>query len=271
MGDRLMQLNLMKHFKLDKYQISLEHLFVNNGIPLDAFFKTLIISPIWSPFDFVSLRKFISKAYHDRIFVLQIAGNDITFIKTGMGVSVFNDLLLSALCVDKIKRAVFIGTAGAVNESINIGNVLLPTDAGLYSHFFDFIESDSLNEDNIIYHSSSKNEWERMIKAKKAIGIEDDCDNEKAVVFTVPSLLGEYRHLNQINALGFHAIDMEMAAFYGACKMCGVDATGLLLITDNSVTKHTIYHQQSLLQKQKVLEGKRMLINILCQFINNNK
>lgn len=219
--------------------------FHSIGITPDQVRENVIIAPWWEPSVLPELgeAQFISSSDFSAVKVWNIISDStqITYIKTGIGAPVLMDVVLS-LGVTKCKKIIFIGSAGALDNSINIGDIVIPEysicgdGASRYIYGNRLADSDCWGEK--VYPD---NELQNKLKEiTNQICQKYNICWHSGKNFSVDTIFAQYAHIDEILNMGCNVIEMETAAAFRASKIANIPIAAVFSISDNTIANKSL-------------------------------
>jgi purine-nucleoside phosphorylase len=205
----------------------------------ESILENVVIAPYWEHTLFSDYCSSITQV-SEKVYNVKGDGFEFSFIQIkNIGASSILEEVL-ALGVTKAKRMIFIGSAGALNEDIKIGDLVVPSysinGVGATRYL-----NEALNDDfNVKYYPSEKltNKLVEVIN-KMNFSV------KRAVNYSVDTIIAQFPHINHIKELGAQTIEMETSAFFKCAEMIGVEATALFVISDNTTVNKSLYSGRS--------------------------
>lgn len=204
------------------------------GCKIEDLADTVILTPIWN------LESFIKRAEEVLIefsgwykgVTLKLNNSRITVISSGIGAPMTGDCAL-ALSYTDCKNVIFSGSAGAINQSYNIGDILIASEAVIGEGFSRYhgkdIEKDCFGE----LVTGDRETAQRLISTFRKNEGKYGVKCYEGRVFSIDSILGERKDtFDYMQAKGCDAVEMEVSAVFTACRQAGLRAAALILISD---------------------------------------
>lgn len=214
------------------------------GISPEKINKNVIIAPWWEPSIFSGLgtAEFLSSSEFASIKIWNIESNDLsmTYIKTGIGAPVLMDVLLS-LGVTECKRIVFIGSVGALDSTVGIGDIVIPEYSICGDGASRYISSDTLEKD--VFGEKQHPDIHLFEKAKIAIEYICKDNNVKwhiGKTFSIDTIFAQFAHIDSILGMGCNVIEMETASAFKAANLMNIPIVALFSVSDNTVTNKSL-------------------------------
>lgn len=230
----------------------------------------VIIAPTYSPKLFEPYVKNVSQIADGRFPVFEIEtkqGRKISFIHVGVGACNTLDAVL-ALSATPCRKILFIGSVGSLSADAGIGDIIVPSEsvsgceADLYITTNSFLKSNTIGQG---YSSDADSSATLRNCAQKFT--KDDIKVVDKKVFSIDTVIGEYRFISEMQKLGCGAVEMETATLFHAAKVINRKATALLYIVDCTLEGQSIYHgrtKASDIRKQNT--KKKILPQIAIEF-----
>lgn len=213
------------------------------NVDVEQIKENVIISPTWTPMylsfnaNVECLNESIGSAV--RVYNIEFDNQEATYITTGVGAPIMADIVLQ-LGLTKCKRILLIGSVGAIDDKLNIGDILIPDYAisgdgvcrYLTGNFHDVFGQKAYPDESLLND---------VYNISKKICGEDDIKFHRANLFTVTSLFAQFVYIEQLKKYGSRALDMEAAAAFCAAKTAGIPIAGIFQIFNNVVENKSMY------------------------------
>ncbi|MFZ5351594.1 MAG: hypothetical protein ACOZCL_02590 [Bacillota bacterium] len=222
---------------------------------------TVVVSPI------LDLKRF--KEFADEV-ILEFSGwyDGMTVMKKGKRVTVIECRIGSPLAGDcilaleyaKCKTVIFSGSAGAINDSYEIGDMLAVSEA-IIGEGFSRYHSDNFEED--CFGKLSAGDYELSDKLlsciKKYEGIYG-IKTYRGRIFTIDTILGESSAVfDYMKRKGCDAVEMEVSSVFTAAAKAGLKAAALIFISDLPLKSKSLFegrdnreHEQHRRQRNEI-------------------
>ena len=197
--------------------------------------ENVVIAPWWSHDIFDGLN-FEEEQVNDKVFNFYSDDLSFSYIELKrIGAPGIMDFILS-LGVTKCKNLIFLGSAGSLDESIKIGERVIPK----YSICGDGA-SRYLNinlEDEFL-----KKEYPSKIFTNDLIDILKESNIKYHYVpnYSIDTVFAQFYHIDKILDLGAKTIEMETACLFKCCNLMNINATALFCISDNTILNKSLY------------------------------
>jgi nucleoside phosphorylase len=222
---------------LKKYGSNREDIIKRRGY--EKVLKNVVIAPWWEHTIFENYCERIEKV-GKKTYNVYCEGISFSFIEVrNIGDSALLEELL-ALGVTECNKILFIGSAGAIDEGIEIGDLVVP----MYS--FNGVGAtrylnDNLEDDFEIKYYPSKKLTDCLLETISNMGYSVRLVGN----YSVDSILAQFPHINHIRNLGAKTLEMETSTLFKASNIMGIDSTALFVISDNTVNNKSLYAGRS--------------------------
>lgn len=214
-----------------KKEVMIERLF---GCEVSDITKNVVISPIWPLQGFIEKSETVKKNFKGwyKGVTVTYKGEDITIINSGIGAPLTGDCVI-ALSYSQCENILFSGSAGAINDKYNFGDILICSSAVVGEGFSRFHSGDIRKD----CFGETVNGCDRLaqILLDKSIKIANDLKVSvyQGRVFSTDSILGETKEsFDFMIEKGCDAVEMEVSAVFTACKAIGRNSAALITISD---------------------------------------
>lgn len=203
--------------------------------------ENVVIAPWWSHLIFEQIATKIEQVGGN---VYNIYGDkfEFSFIEVKQwGAPLILERVLP-LSVTKCKRIILIGSAGALNDNIKIGDLAIPKYSYNGVGACRFL-NESLNDDFEFKYSGNSNLSEKLFHI-----IEKDFKDYKVhsvANYSIDTIFAQYNHIDHIKSLGSETIEMETSALFKCAEIMNMPATALFCISDNTITNKSLYSGRS--------------------------
>jgi len=206
--------------------------------------ENVVIAPYWEPSVLPGLgmaRRLSDNVLGINTWDIDCGDTPITYIRTGIGAPVLMDAVL-ALGVTGCKKIVFVGSAGALNEGIGIGDIVIPEYSVCGDGASRYIAGDVLAEGDIF---GAKAYPDAGMYHKTIAAVEHAC-RDRGVRwhigrnFSIDTIFAQFAHIDEIVRMGCNVIEMETAAAFRAAGLAGIPTAALFSVSDNTVTNKSL-------------------------------
>ena len=208
--------------------------------------EKVVIAPWWEPSIFKELGQaisFLSKSAFSAIkaWNIQSTQGKFTYIKTGIGAPVLADIILS-LGVTACKEIIFIGSAGALEQNINIGDIVIPEYSICGDGVSRYLKSGTLHENDPFGEKAYPDSrlTEKLKYISNNIGLSSNIKIHQGRNFSVDTIFAQFAFLDEIIALDCNVIEMETASAFKAAEITGIPITAIFSVSDNTIQKKSL-------------------------------
>lgn len=244
---------------------------IHFGCNTEDIADTVILTPIWGLDGFRNLADCVLTEFEGwyKGVTLKIRDKAVTVISSGIGSPMSGDCAL-ALGYTGCSNILFSGSAGAVNQGYNIGDILSVGEAVIGEGFSRYhsgdIRRDCFGE---LVHGDGRTARRVMdtIKVKEGLyGI--TCYEGR--IFSIDSILGERKEtFDYMLEKGCDAVEMEVSAVFTACRATGKNAAALILISDLPLKERNLFEGITEIDIRRYNKVKRDLPGILLEAATN--
>lgn len=228
--------------------------------------ENVVLAPWWRHNMFEN-PDFIIEKINDVLY--NITYKDLTFSYIeirNIGAPAVMDFIMS-LGVTKCKNLVFIGSTGSLDESIKIGDIVIPE----YSICGDGA-SRYLNKN--LEDEFLKKEYPSLNMTNELINIlkEDNIKYHYVPNFSVDNIFAQFVHIDKILELGSKTIEMETANLFKCCEIMKMNVTAIFCVSDNTVLKKSLLSGRT--DEENAYRHKvrfEIMPNIIVKLFNNLK
>lgn len=205
---------------------------------------TVILAPVWQPSWFPEVKAVPLTAGALRVWQVELDGRSATWVTPGVGAPVNMDAVL-ALGSTGCGRIVFLGSAGALDMEMEVGDIVLPAKSicgdGASRYLQKNLDADPFAQ--AAYPDSGLLDQAEALckKACAPWGIVP----RRAVNFSIDTIAAQFAHMDEILAMGCGTIEMETAACFRAAELCGIPAAAVFSISDSTVRRKSLYSGRS--------------------------
>lgn len=219
------------------------------GVSPEDISENVVLSPGWPPErifpeESIELIQSASPLYKFKIYKIKLGDSEFTYFKAGYSAAIVLDAVL-LLGLTKCKQLLFLSSVGALDENMEIGDILVPEYSASGDGACRYLEDDFISAQFI------KNRYPDPIFQQKLVSVVSDiCESEAvpwhfAKVFCTDSIVAEYNHLDTISGMGYNSLDLESAAAFSAAKIAGIRAAALMNISDNASKEKSLMSDRS--------------------------
>jgi purine-nucleoside phosphorylase len=229
--------------------------------------SNVIIAPLWNPELFSDCSDSTIQNLNGivKIWTLSIAGRNITYIITGMGSPNVNDIVLALGCTP-CKKIIFIGSVGALDVNIKIGDIVIPEysvggdGTCRYLTSKKIADNDSFGEKNY----PNKELFDKIVsKAKETTG-KNGVNYHIGKNFSTDTIIAQFAHIDEIINMGCNCIEMETSVLFKSAEICSINAGAVFCVSDNSILRKSLL---SGITKEEMDYEKNVRKNILTKIV----
>ena len=206
--------------------------------------ENVVIAPTMTFDCFNAYNPFVTKLYskYHSITNLKIDDVEFSFITTGMGSPVFTDIAL-CLGVTPCKNVLFIGSVGAIDEEINIGDIIIPNCSITGEGTAKYLTMDSLEKSNVFGEKTYPNKklYDLCCKISKKICDENKVGWRTMQNYTVDTIFAQFAYIDEIKKMGCNTIDMETSSLFRCAEITGINASAIFTVSDNTLRNKSLY------------------------------
>ena len=216
--------------------------------------ENVVIAPAWSISTFSEFNYKVDKI-SDKIYNLELDNAKFTFIEVNnMGAQSIMDYVLP-LGVSNCKKLLFIGSAGALNENIKIGDLAIPEFSYLGTSSTRFLNDDLKDDfENKCYPNIEFNN--EVMNSINALGFK--CHLVKN--YSVDTIFAQFAHIDHFESLDVDTIELETATLFKCAEFAKIKTTALFCISDNTITNKSLYSGRSSNDKEKKNNTRKRII-----------
>jgi len=231
--------------------------------------SNVIVAPLWRPELFGNYFDDMNQDLDGifKIWTLSKADLKITYIVTGMGASSVIDIVLALGCTP-CKKIIFIGSVGALDTHIGIGDIVIPEysicgdGACRYLTNKKLTENDSFGKKNY----PNKELFDRIVLKTKEITGKNGVNYHIGKIFSVDTIIAQFAHLDEIINMGCNCIEMETSVLFKAAEICDISAGAVFSVSDNTLLRKSLLSGMTKEEKDREKNVRRnVLIKIVME------
>lgn len=208
----------------------------------------VVIAPWWEPDIFGWSGELLSGNERASIKVWRISldDRDITYVKSGIGAPVLMDVVL-ALGLTRCKRMIFVGSVGALDEKIGIGDIMIPEYSICGTGANAFLTKGPVDPSSCFfqkYHPDSALN-EILLSKTHAICYQHAVQYHIGRTFSIDTVFAQFAHIDEMLSSGVNCIEMETAAAFQAAEIAGKSLCALFSVSDNTLTNKSLISGRS--------------------------
>ena len=216
------------------------------GVSTDEIHERVIIAPWWEPGVFDNIGNeilLLSKDNDTAIKVWEIQTDDynMTYIKTGIGAPVLTDAVL-ALAGTKCKRILFVGSVGALDESISIGDIVIPRLSICGDGMSRYLKGSPLKSNDPFGELSYPDleMFQVLMNNTKQICEENNVKWHIGKTFSIDTIVAQFAYIDEIIDMDCNVIEMETAAAFRAAAIVKIKLAALFSVSDNTLQNKSL-------------------------------
>ncbi|MDO4200445.1 MAG: phosphorylase [Clostridia bacterium] len=228
--------------------------------------EKVIIAPTWEVDIFKNHVDYIKQisgptGHGYSIYELIFGDKKVTYIITGVGACNLMDAVLALGCTS-CKEILFIGSVGALDKSMKVGDIVIPeysvcgVGPDRYLTTYNAEQNDTYgkkyypNKDFFTKVLESANKIVESSKVKVHIG----------KTFSVDTIFAQYAHLDEFINMGCNTIEMETSTLFLASNVVGIKSAAAFVVSDNTVINKSLYSGRTDEEQKKRKKVKKDLI-----------
>lgn len=233
------------------------------GVAPDCVRENVVIAPWWEPDVLPGLgeaERLSPRGHAVGLWNIRGGGVEMTYIKTGIGAPMFLEGLLP-LGVTACRRALFIGSVGALDPGIGIGDLVVPESSVCGDGASRYLASDDLAHDvfgETVYPDARMYESARAHTAR--ICGDHGVRWHVGRNFSIDTIAAQFAHIDTIVGMGCNVIEMETAAAFRAATMMGIRLAALFSVSDNTMANKSLVSGRTPEEKAYRIFTRRELI-----------
>jgi len=226
--------------------------------------ENVVLAPCWVPESMPEMGNatLLSTAKNAAIKVYDVEkdGRHFSYINTGIGGPMVTEAVL-ALGVTACKNILLLGSVGAADENIEIGDLIVAKHAvnGLGTPFY--MMQDSITSDNLM----GKNILPDEKFTERLLGTVGKDKYHFVPVFSTDSVFCQFAHMDEIKEFGAKAMDMEASAVFCAANLAGIKAAALFAVSDSSAKNKSLVSGR---QEQELEHYRKVRKTLIPEIIN---
>lgn len=198
--------------------------------------ENVVIAPWWEHSIFESLATKIEQVGRK---TYNVFGDGFKFsfveMKNIGAPSIIEEVL--TLGLTKCKNLIFLGSAGAIEENINIGDIALPK-ASVSGVGANRYLNDNLQDDFGKIYCPNKEFYYKALQIISTLDLNVKIHEIKN--FSVDSIFAQFPHIEYMKNLGCQTIEMETATLFKCAEIAGIKAIALFSISDNTIAHKSL-------------------------------
>ena len=228
--------------------------------------ENVIIAPTWRAdifSDYVDGIKHVSgpTGHGYDINELSIGNKKVTYITTGVGACNVLDAVLALGCTP-CKKILFIGSVGALDKNIEIGDVVVPEYSVCGVGADRYLTSLSVSENDSYLKKCYPNKelFEIILKSTDKVIANTDVRRYVGKTFSADTIFAQYAHLDEFINIGCDTIEMETATLFNSAHVAGIDTAAIFSVSDNTLANKSLYAGRTSSDQQRRARVKKDII-----------
>lgn len=236
---------------MKRYGANEKDICVNGiGIEPEQVQEHVVLAPWWEPESMPDLgdMQCIRDSGHGsvKVWTIQNSEMSMTYIRTGIGAPVLMDALLS-LGVTKCQKVIFVGSVGALDEKMEIGDIVIPEYSVCGDGASRYLAAETLRGSDVFGEKAFPDRGFTQTVLKHT---EEQCSQRQAryhtgINFSVDTVFAQFNHLDEIMGMGCNTIEMETAAAFRAAEIAGLSIAAIFSVSDNTMQNKSLISGRS--------------------------
>lgn len=227
----------------------------------------VIIAPCWTP-ESVGVNSYSQASpYSNKIWNCKIDSKEFSYIITGVGAGVCADIVLS-LGYTKCKKALFLGSAGALSPEVNIGDIVIPEQILSAEGFSRYMNKSLIVDEIFKSRYADEDICKKLYKdaSNNAKNLKIHCFSGKGV--SVATICAQFEHIEEFVENGCKYIDMESSAFLSAVNYNKIRGAVVFCVSDNISINEPIYTVNKVKNTFRKKIRREIIPNIIRSFMD---
>ena len=228
---------------LKQYGTTKEDIIKRRGF--ENILDNVVVAPWWEHTMFENVSTRINKVA-DKVYNIYGNNFEFSFIEMkNIGAPAMIDEILG-LGITNCKKILFIGSVGALDPNIKIGDLIVPTysynGVGACRYLNENLED---NFEQKYYPNMEFNN--KVLEIVKSKGYEA----KEVVNYSVDCIFAQFPHIEHIKDLNAQTIEMETSTLFRCADIIKIPSAALLCVSDNTVENKSLYSGRSAEEKQR--------------------
>ena len=210
--------------------------------------EQVVLAPWWQPTLLTPYGVTIEQLSdaHEGVWDLSLDGRRFTYIRTGIGAPVVIDAVF-ALSGSPCRSILFLGSVGGLKPEIRIGDIVIPEYSVCGDGACRYVTTGSARENDCFgeRYAPDRAAFDALCAIAAEVTARAGTSWHIGRAFSVDTIFAQFAHIDEILAMGCNCIEMETAALFKASAACGIRAGALFNVSDNTVTKQSLYSGRS--------------------------
>jgi purine-nucleoside phosphorylase len=214
----------------------------------------VIIAPWWQPDIFTHFGCDIDCYFdgeHANIWNINTNEFEFTYIRTGIGAPLVGDTTLALGCT-QCKKAIFVGSVGALDLAIGIGDIVIPEYSVCGDGLCRYLTDGKLKDNDMFGKSTYPNKQltEQIKNIANRICSENSVKWHIGKNYSIDTVFAQFAHIDEILEFGCNTIEMETATFFKASEICNIAAGAVFSVSDNTIKKKSLFSGRTIEEMQ---------------------
>ncbi len=197
--------------------------------------ENVVIAPWWEHDMFDNFNFKVEKVF-DKIYNFYRDDISFSFIELKeIGAPVMMEYVLP-LELTECKNLVFVGSAGSLDENINIGDIVIPEYSICADGASRFL-NDNLEDEFLKKEYPPKDFTNNMIEILEKEGIK----YHRVPNFSLDTIFAQFIHIDKIIGMGAKTIEMETANLFKCSELLDINISAIFGVSDNTVLKKSLF------------------------------
>ncbi len=233
------------------------------GVGPEQIRERVILAPWWEPDVFTGLgdaeTAVNAPSYPHKVWQIRDGGMELTYIKTGIGAPLMLDVAL-ALGLTACRRALFVGSVGALDPAMGIGDIVLPEYSVCGDGASRYLQP-ALQTGDMFGQKAYPNKdlFDQTVRITDSVCREHQVKWHIGRNFSIDTIFAQFAHIDEILALGCNTIEMETAAAFAAARLAGYSLAAVFSVSDNTLHRKSLLSGRSAEEMQYRKDVRRHL------------
>ena len=156
----------------------------------------------------------------------------------------------------------FIGSVGALDRSINIGDIVIPeySICGVGANRY-------LTTDTISNHDTygkkyypDKDFFNRVCESTNKIVKYENIKVHIGKTFSTDTIFAQFAHIDEFINMGCNTIEMETSTLFHASKIADIKSAAIFVVSDNTVVNKSLYSGRTEEDQKRRKKSKQDLV-----------
>ena len=143
------------------------------------------------------------------------------------------------LGVTKCKNIIFVGSVGSLDESIKIGDIVLPIKSICGDGASRYL-NDNLEDDFGKPFYPDKEMYQKLLAVVKRESKLNDVVFHETINFSIDTVFSQFYHIDKIKELGCKTVEMESATAFKCANLAGLNMVAIFCVSDNTIVNKSL-------------------------------